>query len=294
MIKYFLITTSITLLFNCKNASDADGINSKDNSIHAYNIYSKEVGDTFSISVYHPQMSATNQHAQLPVVYVLDANLYFDMVVSMCKGYEKVGLLPPMIVVGIGYRDIYAMDSLRNRDYTFPEAIPIYEMIVSGRAMQFQSFIQSELIPEIDKKFKTDAGTRILAGHSLGGYFTLFALHQNLEAGKNTFSHYIAASPSLHYNHYYITEQFGKIKRNEEVSGNLFLSYGGQEDFNDGEPSMIASKVLFERIEKSIDVDGRDDCEVNAFSNLNHMQTAMPTFMKGLEKAFAGPPIERE
>lgn len=164
---------------------------------------------------------------------------------------KKWDCSPLMIVVGIGYRDIYAMDSLRNRDYTFPEAIPIYEMIVSGRAMQFQSFYSSELIPEIDKKFKTDAGTRILAGHSLGGYFTLFALHQNLEAGKNTFSHYIAASPSLHYNHYYITEQFGKIKRNEEVSGNLFL-YGGQEDFNDGEPSMIASKVLFERIEKSL------------------------------------------
>lgn len=37
------------------------------------------------------------------------------------------------------------MDSLRSRDYTYPLAIPEYEMSVSGQADKFFSFIKNEL-----------------------------------------------------------------------------------------------------------------------------------------------------
>ncbi len=293
MIKTILISACVLLLSNCKNTPINESEAERRNEFHTYNIYSKEVKGTFLISVYQPNKEHSNQQERYPVVYVLDANLYFDMVAAMCKGYEKVGLLPPMIVVGIGYRDIYAMDSLRNRDYTYPEAIPIYEMNNSGHAKQFLSFIERELVPEIDSKFKTDPSMRILAGHSLGGYFALFAMQQNFTEGANVFSNYISASPSLHYNHYFILDELAKSKRSENANGDAYIAYGGLEDFNDGEPIKVETKVLFERLKKSINVGDRKICEIDAYSNLNHMQTAMPAFLKGLEGVFDSPTMEK-
>ena len=84
------------------------------------------------------------------MVYVLDANLYFDIIATTIDKYAQVGLAPNVILVGIGYRDFPTMDSLRNRDDTYPLAIPEYEMSTSGGADKFLSFIDHELIPQID------------------------------------------------------------------------------------------------------------------------------------------------
>src|SRR5215203_282866 len=199
---------------------------------NTFRIYSKNVLDSFEISVNLPNGYREQQTKKYPVVYLLDANLYFDIVATTLNKYSDVGLAPSVILVGIGYRDFQTMDSLRNRDDTYPTAIPEYEMSVSGGADKFLSFIDKDLIPHIDSVYKTDTAKRILMGHSLGGYFTAYTLLQDLQGKSNRFSGYIAASPSIHYNNYYLLRQFKALssQQNRGKKIKAYITYGGQED----------------------------------------------------------------
>lgn len=250
--------------------------------------YSKAVADTFSIFINLPNDYNPQQKKKYPVIYLLDANLYFDIIATTINKYSEVGLSPSAILVGIGYKDFPTMDSLRNRDDTYPVAIPEYEMSVSGGADKFLEFINNELIPDIDKEYNTDASKRVLMGHSLGGYFTVYALLQDLLGKSENFSSYIAASPSIHYNRYYLLEQLEKatpkIKKNRKIKA--YLTYGGQEDDeNEGDSSMINLTKLTVQLSKSLSEkqSGYLNYKSDIYSNLGHMDTQLPTFIKGMQ-----------
>lgn len=106
------------------------------------------------------------------------------MVYEMLIKYNEVGLIRPLILIGIGYDDLHTMDSLRCRDYTYPQALADYKMATSGGAKIFLEFLKDELIPIIEKKYSVDTFKRILMGHSLGGYFTIFALLHDLSQNE--------------------------------------------------------------------------------------------------------------
>jgi tetratricopeptide (TPR) repeat protein len=61
-----------------------------------------------------------------------------------------------------------------------------------GGANNFRRFLSTELIPSIDRAFRTD-GFRILSGHSAGGQFALYVLTSE----PALFRAYFALSPSL-------------------------------------------------------------------------------------------------
>jgi predicted alpha/beta superfamily hydrolase len=196
--------------------------------------------------------------------------------------YSEVGLAPQVILAGIGYKDFPTMDSLRTRDYTYPVAIPEYEMSTSGRADRFLSFIDNQLTPFIDSSYKTDTSKRILMGHSLGGYFTLYALSQYLAGNSNTFNGYIAASPSLHYNRYYLLDQLEKTKPvTSRRSVKSYITYGSLEE-DKTDTSAMPLQALTTRLLKCLPhTVGK--CQVDIYTNLGHMDTQLPTFIKGLQ-----------
>jgi predicted alpha/beta superfamily hydrolase len=102
-----------------------------------------------------------------PVLYLLDGdgNSLLETVSTMNKlGRDEN--VPKMIVVAIGNTD-------RDRDM-MPISTKQYSVPVAG-AEQFLSFIGDELIPRIEKKYRTNQ-QRILCGKSLSGLFTLYAL----------------------------------------------------------------------------------------------------------------------
>jgi uncharacterized protein len=250
-------------------------------------LYASAIGDSFTVWVSLPPGYDTQPNKHYPVVYLLDANLYFDIMAPVLNKYCGVGLAPEVIVVGIGYKDFATMDSLRNRDYTYPTAIPEYEMAVSGGADKFLSFVTKELLPYTDTTYRTDTANRILAGHSLGGYFTLYALQQQLAGRHNGFGSYISASPSLHYNNYYLLNQLKAIpatKSNRKI--NVYVTYGGLEESNPGEePGAIKLTALAAQLKQSLSSKQHDGikCKVDIYSNFHHMDTPIPSFLKGLQ-----------
>jgi len=124
-----------------------------------------------------------------PVLYLLDGLAYFDATIGIAHhlGSYNAGVqrIPDLIVVAI-------QNTKRSRDMTPTRIAEGPYSSGSGGAASFRGFLESELIPAVDKRFRT-SGERVLVGHSLAG---LFVLDTFLEK-PNLFDAYIASDPSL-------------------------------------------------------------------------------------------------
>lgn len=125
-----------------------------------------------------------------PVVYLTDADWNLAHTRSSAQLLGRNRLMPEVIIVGITHRDrvrdLYATRSNfthNGRTIQFP---------TSGNADQFLAFIERELIPWVERSYRTSS-LRIFAGHSAGGYFALHAMRTQ----PNLFQAVIAASPWL-------------------------------------------------------------------------------------------------
>src|SRR5690606_6727817 len=175
----------------------------------AFTLKSDFSSESYSIFVRLPKRYSKQKKQTYPVIYLLDGNAYFDAVASSVDGYiQRKKLSVDPIVVGIGYENAYVMDSLRNRDYTYPEALPADSFKISGRGDKFYTFIQTKLIPYIDSAYRTDKTNRTIMGHSFGGYFVLYALTCHLK-DVAIFNNFVAASPSIYYHDYYLLKEIG-------------------------------------------------------------------------------------
>lgn len=246
------------------------------------NLYSEAVKDSFYISVQLPKKYHEKPAAKYPTVYIVDANFYFPMLAEVVKQYEIAGLLPPLILVGIGYKSFAAMDSLRERDYLYPAAIPSDEMKAVGGGKNFNSFIVNQLIPHIDKNFRTETSNRSLMGHSFGGYFSLYALLNQVENNQNTFKNIASASPSLWYNNYYLNQLTAKLQSRKTPSPlNIYLTAGGLED-----PTWNINPLK----KLSTDISNAHLPNLNVhqaiYTDLDHMDVAIITFSRALQEFY--------
>jgi predicted alpha/beta superfamily hydrolase len=129
-----------------------------------------------------------SSYKRYPVLFLLDGKAHFrsitGMVNYMSSGYNGNIRIPEMIVVAI-------QNVNRRRDLT-PDKIITKRENDSGGGDSFLSFLEDELIPELDQKYRTDP-YRILFGHSLGG---LLATHAYMKE-KTLFNAFIAVDPSF-------------------------------------------------------------------------------------------------
>ncbi|NNF26294.1 MAG: alpha/beta hydrolase [Gemmatimonadetes bacterium] len=147
----------------------------------------------------------------LPVLWVLDGNLFFGTAVESTRlMFQLFQELPPMWVVGVAYdTDQPAVQAeLRARDFTptgdagfgaMPANLPgASEPTLPpdrrlGRAKQFLDFLTEEAIPMVEERYAVAPGRHVLFGSSLGGLFVLYAL---LKA-TSRFQAYLSVSPGL-------------------------------------------------------------------------------------------------
>ena len=246
-------------------------------------LHSDFVKDTYSIFIKKPKGYDKEPDRKYTTIYLLDANVYFDMVAAMVDTYNEMGIMAPVILVGIGYKNFEQMEALRTRDYLFPKALPVYEMKKSGGADKFQQFIQQELIPYIDKTHRTKADNRVLMGHSFGGYFCLYALLQNMAQQDDTFRSYIAASPSLQYNDQYLFTLLNQRTEGFTIPKFVYTSIGGAEDEENGEHKENIN-AIYTKFNKAIQEKNFRNITYKGevYSNFKHLETATATFSKGI------------
>jgi uncharacterized protein len=154
-------------------------------------IQSKELAEKRILNIYLPEGYNPNDTTRYPVIYLLDGSADEDFIhivgLVQFNSFEWINQVPKSIVVGIATVD-------RRRDFTFPTTVTKDKnrFPTSGQSEKFTSFIEKELQPFIDTKYKTNKDKTII-GQSLGGLFATEILFKK----PTLFNKYIIISPSL-------------------------------------------------------------------------------------------------
>lgn len=149
----------------------------------SFEINSNVLSEKRTYKVHLPESYRWAKDRRYPVLYVLDGQTQFLHTAVSTEFLARNGEIPEMIVVGID-------STVRVRDFTQTDWPEMW--IGGGGAKNFKKFLSSELIPEIDKSFRTN-GFRALSGHSAGGQFVLYCLTDE----PSLFKAYMALAPSL-------------------------------------------------------------------------------------------------
>jgi hypothetical protein len=154
-----------------------------------------------------------------PVLYILDGNVHFIHSIGTVSFLSGNLVMPQVIVVGIPNIN-------RPKDFT-PTVNEAYPS--SGGADNFIKFLKEELIPFVDKNYRTEP-YRILFGHSLTGMFSIYTLLTN----PDLFNGYIAASPYLMFDNNYVVELAKKnLPGSYQKSKYLYVTLGNEPDYFD-------------------------------------------------------------
>ncbi|OGT59674.1 MAG: hypothetical protein A3E01_04210 [Gammaproteobacteria bacterium RIFCSPHIGHO2_12_FULL_63_22] len=195
-----------------------------DDGVLQESLYSRLLDEDRDYFVHLPENYEGHPFRRYPVIYVLDGYSQSLHTAATAAVLSRVGAFPEAIVVGIANKG----NTGRQRDYTPPGMLQDAEARdgAEGAADVFLGFLRRELIPAIDRKFRT-SGVRILAGNSRGGLFAVYAL----TADSKLFTAFHAHSPALWRDDGAMLETLESFLRaNPALESNLFMSLGAREN----------------------------------------------------------------
>lgn len=166
-------------LSGCGSGS-GDGGQSLEGTREVSTISSRITKSDYPLSIYLPPASA-GPRKNLPVVYVLDGESWFETLVSIVESTRN-----RIIIVAIN------SSGQRSRDFVPPNACTPDG---GGHALYFD-FLRQELLPFVERAIGGDPVQRVLFGHSHGGSFVLYAMFSE-PPGTETFKAYLASDSSV-------------------------------------------------------------------------------------------------
>ena len=176
----------------CAVADDFDHIQALRNIEH-HAIDAAEIGRRFHIYVMLPDSYTANPERAYRTLYLLDGGTAMPTLVGLYRYLRFTEETEESIIVAISYgSDSFEGGNYRATDYTAASD----EREFWGGAPEFQQFLAAELLPWIEKHYRSNADDRVLFGHSLGGQFVLHVA----QTQPALFKGYIASNPALHRN----------------------------------------------------------------------------------------------
>jgi uncharacterized protein len=154
-------------------------------------LQSKELSEKRTLNIYLPEGYNQNDTVKYPVVYLLDGSADEDFIhvvgLYQFNNFSWINRVPRSIIVGIASVD-------RRRDFTYPTTIveDKKRYPTTGGSAKFIAFLEKELQPYIEKKYKA-ATSRTIIGQSLGGLLAT----EILLTKPALFNKYIIISPSI-------------------------------------------------------------------------------------------------
>jgi predicted alpha/beta superfamily hydrolase len=149
---------------------------------------SAKIGQKYDLLISLPPRYADSREAY-PVLYVLDG-WHFPLMAFIQDNNESSGRMRPVIMVNVSQGMGPEVKERRARDFTPTRSD---HEPASGGAAAFLDFLEHEIIPFVDRTYRTQPGDRGLLGHSYGGLFAIYCLEQR----PALFQRIVAASPSL-------------------------------------------------------------------------------------------------
>lgn len=243
----------------------------------SHKVFSNVLNETrdYWVSLPDSYSEGSYKNKRYPVLFILDVATHFKVVSAivdfMSTGNTDKREIPEMIVVGVLSTD-------RFRDFT-PKKIKTRRENNSGGGDLFLHFLETELLPTIDKNYRTQP-TRMLIGHSLGGLLTTHAYMQQ----HSVFNSFIAVDPS--FGTWDATTIDAKIKAisPKVFKRPLFLATANWQKRN------LNNRDRHVRFVAALDraYNGTLPVAQRYFENKNHSNVALPAIYEGLSFIYKG------
>ena len=189
---------------------------------------SDHVGDEFKIVIGHCGPSGG---ARRVAVFMGDPSANFGTAVEIIRLLRFSEVVPPIVVIGVGYRtvDIDEIGLLRCRDFT-----PTVDLAsgytnpdMMGGADRFMAFLRDELRPWVDERYVVDPDESMFFGDSLGG---VFATHVLLTE-PTMFRRYGIGSPDFTWGNGVMFEREASYaEAHDDLAAKVFFSVGAYEN----------------------------------------------------------------
>lgn len=235
-----------------------------------YHINSKILNENRSYIVALPK-SYSESSTNYPVLVVTDGDYRFLYTSGIIEFLSKQNKIPETIIVAIPNRD-------RTRDLTPTHTT--FNNMGGGGASNFLKFIENELLPEVERKFRTNS-YRVLAGHSLGGLFAGYSYITN-----SSFSGFIASDPSFWWDNQYIVNKIDKDIVKQIKNKRIYISSADNYERNEGMVTFMrnAQELFCARL-KRFGVTN-SNIKLDYFKNENHGTSAYMSWYNGIKFVF--------
>lgn len=136
---------------------------------------------TYFVYIRYPEDYRANPAKRYPIVYLLDGDSTFPYLAPHHLFLTYDDKLPEAILVGIAYGSFATPQNRREKDF-------------GTGAAAFHDFLETRLIPTVERRVRADPARRVLVGQSRGGGFVLYSAYTS----PDLFWGRIASNPSIH------------------------------------------------------------------------------------------------
>ncbi|CAM3982413.1 MULTISPECIES: alpha/beta hydrolase-fold protein [Pseudoalteromonas] len=211
---------------------------SADYSVHTHTFKSAVLNEQRTVVVQLPKSYQSEPNKVYPVIYRLDGAGNIPLASAVIERLQNDNRAPEVIIVAIEntnrLRDMYPTV---NKE---PQG-PVGE---GGGAAKFLAFFEQELIPLVNKNYRTH-NYKVIAGASAGGVFALYAL----QAKPELFQAHIAYSPAVWWNYgasVKSTKSF--LAKSKELNNYVYINIGEEagimrERYDDLQQSLQSNKL---------------------------------------------------
>jgi uncharacterized protein len=234
-------------------------------------------GRRYQLHVHLPASFGKQPKRRYPVLYLTDAYWDFANVVSTYTSLVEDKVLPEVIVVGLGYAG-------KNPDH---EKLRLWELSPvdlgpnepsSGHADKFLATLERQIFPFVEREYRADPARRMLAGSSLGGLFTLYAMYSRPEL----FQGYISVSPALGIGKEWLMGQAREFaKSNKAINARLFVT-GAEFEW----PGFLAYIKRYQQLLTELNHPGLS-VETRIIEGERHSGTKAEGYTRGMRYVFA-------
>lgn len=201
--------------------------------------------------------------------------------VSQIMNWLTTDAIPPMIIVGI-------LNTNRTRDYT-PTHVPTdpsgFDLSQSGGGDAFLDFIEKELIPYIDKNYRTTP-YRTFVGHSLGGLLTGYTLAKRPHLFKN----FLSLDPTSDWDNGLMLRALKEAGTNGRLSGKgYFLGVANPAPMGEEKMDSLLEVFRFHNQQLSKYLNNRTELNFlfKNYPNASHGEMVVPGIYDGLKFLFS-------
>jgi predicted alpha/beta superfamily hydrolase len=192
-----------------------------------YQLRSVILNEQRSFSVYVPPSYKQNLERVYPVIYLLDGDqTHLKAVAGLVEALSTERLeqqIQQAIIVAIPN----SQNAIRERDFT-PTNVDwtfngkLLEKFKNiGNAANYRAFFEKELIPLINKNYRTST-KRVLIGESFGGLFASYVLLSN----HALFTDYLIIDATYLWDNNYLNRYFDEKKLiNKPLNGNVYFTF---------------------------------------------------------------------